>query len=123
MTRHLLLVLCLGVTLSHNSAAADLDLVQTIVAAPQAALAPLASPNPLEEIPCELVRTRFDIRDVWLGHFTGGRWLLDESGYRHMDWRDRTTCFVSKRVCENWLKFGRANFSQLEGWTTCLRLR
>lgn len=63
-------------------------------------------------------------RSVWFGHFSGGL-----ASYRRGDatiklvWQDQKLCFPSRRDCMAWQRHQRREFSQIEGYWTCLRLR
>jgi len=63
------------------------------------------------------------MRDVWLGHFAGGRWLRDPYGAKVIDWRDEHVCFSSLARCQSWQKSMGAAFSRIEGYRTCVRIR
>jgi hypothetical protein len=63
------------------------------------------------------------MRDVWLGHFAGGRWVRDPFGAKWIDWRDDHVCFASLGGCQSWQKSMRAAFHRLEGYRTCVRIR
>jgi len=62
-------------------------------------------------------------RDVWLGHFTGGRWVRGPYGDKVMDWRDDHVCFASRARCDIWQGRMRAAFHQIGGYRTCIRIR
>jgi len=62
-------------------------------------------------------------RDVWLGHFTGGRLVRGPYGDKVMDWRDDHVCFASRARCDIWQGRMRAAFHQIGGYRTCVRIR
>ncbi len=62
-------------------------------------------------------------RDVWLGHFAGGRWVRDPFGAKVIDWRDDHVCFASRTRCDLWQGRMRAAFNQIGGYRTCIRIR
>ncbi|HEY5226448.1 MAG TPA: hypothetical protein VIJ06_06620 [Methylovirgula sp.] len=63
-------------------------------------------------------------RSVWFGHFSGGR-----AYYRRgapaiaLIWQDQKLCFPSRRECLAWQRAEHRHYRQVEGYTTCLRLR
>ncbi len=63
------------------------------------------------------------MRDVWLGHFAGGRWVRDPYGAKVIDWRDEHVCFSSLGGCQSWQRSMRAAFNRVEGYRTCVRIR
>ena len=62
-------------------------------------------------------------RDVWLGHFAGGRWIPDPFGAKVVDWRDEQVCFASRAHCQSWQRSMSAAFSRIGGYRTCVRIR
>ena len=62
-------------------------------------------------------------RDVWLGHFAGGRWVPDAFGAKVIDWRDEHVCFTSRATCETWQRRMKAAFNRIGGYRTCVRIR
>jgi hypothetical protein len=63
------------------------------------------------------------VRDVWLGHFAGGRWTRDAFGGKQIDWRDDHVCFISHARCQMWQRSMGAAFSKIGGYRTCVRIR
>jgi hypothetical protein len=61
--------------------------------------------------------------NVWLGHFAGGRWILDPFGAKVIDWRDEHVCFASRASCELWQRRMSAAFNRIGGHRTCVRIR
>ena len=62
-------------------------------------------------------------RDVWLGHFAGGRWIPDPFGAKIIDWRDEHVCFASRASCQTWQRRMSAAFNRIGGYRTCVRIR
>lgn len=91
----------------------------TLASAPAAAL-PLGWPSNGPN--CGVV-AHAPMRDLWLGHFAGGRWLRDIYGAKVMDWRNDHVCFPSLGGCQSWQKAMRRSFNQIEGYRTCVRIR
>ena len=63
------------------------------------------------------------LRDVWLGHFSGGRQVRDPFGSKVIDWRDDHVCFASLARCQSWQRSMGAAFSKIGGYRTCVRIR
>jgi hypothetical protein len=63
------------------------------------------------------------VRDVWLGHFSGGRWVRDPFGAKVIDWRDDHVCFTSQASCQSWRRRMGAAFGKIGGYQTCVRIR
>jgi hypothetical protein len=61
---------------------------------------------------------------VWLGHFSGGL-----ASYQRGDaeialaWQDQKLCFPSQQECMDWQKDQKSQFNQVEGYSTCMRIR
>jgi hypothetical protein len=62
-------------------------------------------------------------REVWLGHFAGGRTSEAGALLQHVQWQDRYVCFPSRATCEQWIKGMRKDFSDVEGYRTCVPIR
>ena len=63
------------------------------------------------------------MRDLWLGHFAGGRWVRDIYGAKVMDWRDEHVCFPSLVGCQSWQRSMGMTFNRIGGYRTCVRIR
>lgn len=63
-------------------------------------------------------------RSVWFGHFSGGRAYYRRGAPAiRLVWEDQKLCFPSRRQCLSWQKVEHRRYRQIEGYTTCLRLR
>ncbi len=62
-------------------------------------------------------------RNVWLGHFSGGRHFRDAYGVTLVDWLDEKVCFPSRQGCLAWIAGLRRVYHRTEGFWTCLVLR
>ena len=69
------------------------------------------------------VVARVPMRDLWLGHFSGRRWVRDIYGAKVMDWRDEHVCFPSLVGCQSWQKSMGAAFNRIGGYRTSVRIR
>ena len=92
----------------------------TSLAATPAAALPLGWPS--DGPNCGVV-AHLPLRDLWLGHFAGGRWVRDPFGAKVIDWRDDHVCFASRTRCDLWQGRMRAAFNQIGGYRTCIRIR
>lgn len=72
---------------------------------------------------CSATRDLPQWPSVWLGHFSGGRFVPVTVDRSQVDWRDSYFCFASKRDCDGWLRAMRVNFRDVEGYKTCLIIR
>ncbi len=63
-------------------------------------------------------------RSVWFGHFAGGL-AHYERGAPQIDlvWQDQKLCFPSRRQCLSWQRAQHRLFHQVQGYSTCLRIR
>ncbi|HWG03992.1 MAG TPA: hypothetical protein VG271_03170 [Beijerinckiaceae bacterium] len=93
-----------------------------------ACLAAAAAANPLPSVPapgggeCEAMAASPEIHGLWLGHFTGGRFVRD-AAIRALDWRDQYSCFPSDRACQTWQRHLVRVYRRVQGYRTCMPLR
>jgi hypothetical protein len=94
------------------------------VQAPATALAMPAGEGWLSRGPgCAVVRDIPELRNVWLGHFSGGRYEGLHGDARALDWKDQYACFASRASCQSWQRHMRARYGRIEGYRTCLPIR
>jgi hypothetical protein len=63
-------------------------------------------------------------RSVWFGHFSGGlAYYRRGAPAVELTWKDQKLCFPSRRECLAWQRQQHRLFRQVQGYTTCLRLR
>jgi len=61
--------------------------------------------------------------EVWQGHFTGGRAIAPRVAPVAVDWIDITERFASLPDCGRWMRALTRQYSLVEGWKGCLRIR
>jgi hypothetical protein len=71
---------------------------------------------------CAVLKQVPDLPGLWLGHFTGGR-FLGGGDARLVDWRDQYSCFPSRAACSRWQRQLHRLYRQVQGYATCLPLR
>jgi hypothetical protein len=85
-----------------------------------------ATPLPTTSAPgggeCAVLKDVPALPGLWLGHFTGGRFLAD-NGIHLLDWRDQFSCFPSRVACGRWQRHLHHLYRQVQGYTTCMPLR
>jgi len=84
------------------------------------------APVPAEGVPCVFEESGPDIvlpwSSVWLGHFSGGRFVNTSTGAA-LDWHDDKMCFPTRASCNRWVHDQSRYFHRPEGYTTCLMIR
>ncbi|MCB1543422.1 MAG: hypothetical protein KDJ30_03775 [Rhodoblastus sp.] len=63
------------------------------------------------------------VREVWQGHFTGGRNIAPGAQPTALDWVDTTQRFASLHECGRWMRGLTRQYRTYEGWKGCLRIR
>ena len=93
-----------------------------------ACLVGAACANSLPTVPapgggeCTAMANILDTPGLWLGHFTGGRFVRADA-VRMVDWRDQYSCFPSGAACRDWQRHLLHAYRQIQGYRTCLPLR
>jgi hypothetical protein len=65
----------------------------------------------------------FTVPGLWLGHFTGGRFVQVAGGPAALDWRDQYSCFPTRISCERWQRSNLRAYHKMQGYRTCMPLR
>ena len=72
---------------------------------------------------CAPYENDLSVPGLWLGHFTGGRFVLLAAEGRVLSWRDDYSCFTTRAACAAWQRSLLRGFGTVQGYRTCLPLR
>jgi hypothetical protein len=72
---------------------------------------------------CRVTHDVPEWRSVWLGHFSGGRYVRTGARRLELDWQNKYSCFASRASCDRWQRSMGATYRSVEGYRACLLLR